>query len=212
MKWHSSSCTEYKIVSLMMIGLHTVYAWYVLTSGGKIALKYKIQPWAGGTGIWGCSSGSVLGAGVNIVTQGQTGTWASWQIHKIAGCACAGNVWNVFPTAAGERSDMHHGTCVTHVPWCMPGLLTRAFLWSRWRGKCSRHARRMRNPQFCVSSKRPIPGTCTWSFCAAHGELDDNRHRLIVCLCPHFVYCEPLILWSLYVGTDISWSTKSSFE
>ena len=20
---------------------------------------------------------------------------------------------------------MHHGTCVTHVPWCMPGLLTR---------------------------------------------------------------------------------------
>ena len=21
--------------------------------------------------------------------------------------------------------DMHHGTCVTHVPWCMPGSLTR---------------------------------------------------------------------------------------
>ena len=31
--------------------------------------------------------------------------------------------------------DMHHGTCVTHVPWRMPGSLTRGFLWSRRRGK-----------------------------------------------------------------------------
>ena len=31
--------------------------------------------------------------------------------------------------------DMHHGTCVTHVPWCMPGLLTSGFLWSWCRGK-----------------------------------------------------------------------------
>ena len=31
--------------------------------------------------------------------------------------------------------DMHHGTCVTHVPWCMPGSLTSGFLWSRRRGK-----------------------------------------------------------------------------
>ena len=29
--------------------------------------------------------------------------------------------------------DMHHDTCVTHVPWCMPGSLTSSFLWSRWR-------------------------------------------------------------------------------
>ena len=48
---------------------------------------------------------------------------------------------------------MHHSTCVTNVPWCMPGSLTNGFLWSRWRGKCSR---RMRNPQFCVSGKRPM--------------------------------------------------------
>ena len=52
--------------------------------------------------------------------------------------------------------DMHHGTCVTHVPWCMSGLLTIGFLWSRWRGKRSRHSRRMRNPQFYVSGKRPM--------------------------------------------------------
>ena len=52
--------------------------------------------------------------------------------------------------------DMHHGTCVTHVPWCMPESLTTSFLWSRWRGKRSRHFRRMRNPQFYVFGKRPM--------------------------------------------------------
>ena len=57
--------------------------------------------------------------------------------------------------------DMHHGTCVTHVPWCMPGSLTSGFLWSRWRRKRSRHSRRMRNPQFCISGKRPMQlGVC----------------------------------------------------
>ena len=53
--------------------------------------------------------------------------------------------------------DMHHGTCVTHVPWCMPASLTSGFAWSRWRGKRSRHSRRMRNPQLYVFGKRPIP-------------------------------------------------------
>ena len=51
---------------------------------------------------------------------------------------------------------MHHGTCVTHVSWCMPGYLTSGFLWSRWRGKRSRHSQRIRNPQFYASGKRPI--------------------------------------------------------
>ena len=56
--------------------------------------------------------------------------WASYQIRKIAGCACAGNTGNVFPRRRFQRkplvSDpgMHHGTCVTHVPWCMSGSLT----------------------------------------------------------------------------------------
>ena len=49
--------------------------------------------------------------------------------------------------------DMHHGTCVTHVLWCMPGSLYSGFLWSQWREKRSR---RMRNPQFYVSGKRPM--------------------------------------------------------
>ena len=51
---------------------------------------------------------------------------------------------------------MHHDTCVTHVPWCMSGSLTGGFLWIRWRGKRSRHSRRMRNPQFYWSGKKPM--------------------------------------------------------
>ena len=56
--------------------------------------------------------------------------WASYHIRKIAGCACAWNAGNVFPRRRFQRetlvSDpgMHHGTCVTHVPWCMSGSLT----------------------------------------------------------------------------------------
>ena len=53
--------------------------------------------------------------------------------------------------------DMHHSTCMAHVPWCMPGSLTSGFLWSRWREKRSRHSQCMRNPKFYISGKRPIP-------------------------------------------------------
>ena len=52
--------------------------------------------------------------------------------------------------------NMHHGTCVTNVPWCMPGSLISGFLWSRWRGKRSRLSRRMRNPLIYVSGKGPM--------------------------------------------------------
>ena len=57
--------------------------------------------------------------------------WLSYQIHEIVGCAYAGNTGNVSPAAdfKGNRlvSDpsVHHGTCVTHVPWCMSGSPTR---------------------------------------------------------------------------------------
>ena len=53
-------------------------------------------------------------------------------------------------------ADMHHGTCKAHVPWWMSGSLTRGFFWSQWEGKRSRHSRRMREPRFYVSGKRPI--------------------------------------------------------
>ena len=72
---------------------------------------------------------------------------------KITVCACAGNV---FPPPRVSNPDMHHGACVTHVPWCTPGSLTTGVLWIRWRGKRFRHNRRMRRPQFYLSGKRPM--------------------------------------------------------
>ena len=51
--------------------------------------------------------------------------------------------------------NMHHGTCVTHMPRCMPGLLTSRFLWSRWRGKHSQYFRRMRTRNFACLVRGP---------------------------------------------------------
>ena len=62
------------------------------------------------------------------------------------------------PTPRVSDPDIHHGTCVTHVPWCMPGSLASGFLWSRMREKRSGLSPRVRNPQFNVSGKRLIDG------------------------------------------------------
>ena len=60
------------------------------------------------------------------------------------------------PSPRVSDPSMHHGTCVTHVPWCMPGSLANGVLWSRWRGKRSRQSRRMRDLQIYVSGKRSM--------------------------------------------------------
>ena len=57
------------------------------------------------------------------------------------------------PAPRVSDPDMHHGTCVTHVPWYIPWSLTSSFHSSRWQKKRSRHSRRMTNPQFYVSGK-----------------------------------------------------------
>ena len=48
---------------------------------------------------------------------------------------CGRNAGNVSPPPKASDPDMHHGTCVTHAPWCMTGSLTSGFLWSPRRGK-----------------------------------------------------------------------------
>ena len=66
--------------------------------------------------------------------------WASYQIRKIAGCACSGNAGNIFrsPVVAGKYS---------------------------W------YSRRMRNPQFYISSKRPVRPTFTYTFVFKHFDI-----------------------------------------
>ena len=82
--------------------------------------------------------------------------WASCQIRKIAGAHAPGTPGTFSPPPRVSDTDMHHGTCVTHVPWCMQRSLTSGFLWNRRRGKRFRHSRRMHNLQFYVSGKRPM--------------------------------------------------------
>ena len=56
--------------------------------------------------------------------------WASYQIHNIVGCACAGNAW-ALPRYRLQRKPLvsdpgiHHGTCIKRVTWCMSRSLTR---------------------------------------------------------------------------------------
>ena len=69
------------------------------------------------------------------------------------------------PPSLVSGSDMHHSMCVTHMPWCIPESLTSGFLWSRWRGKHSRHSRRMRNPQLYVSGNSPMVYIAQWTQC-----------------------------------------------
>ena len=83
--------------------------------------------------------------------------WASCQIRKNTGYACAGNAGNVFPRRQFQKkllySDpgMHHGTCVTHVPWCMSGSLTCGDGENR-----SRHSRRMHIRNFAYLARGPL--------------------------------------------------------
>ena len=52
--------------------------------------------------------------------------------------------------------DIYHGTCVTHLPWCMSGSPTSGFLRRRGGGGggSSRRSQCMRNSQINVSGKR----------------------------------------------------------
>ena len=81
--------------------------------------------------------------------------------------------------------DMHHGTCVSHAPWCMQRSQTRGFL-SRWRGKHSRHSRRMHNPQYYVSGKRPM----------CHIRIGWTSSERLLLVCPLFM-CILDLSWAL---------------
>ena len=80
--------------------------------------------------------------------------WASYQIRKIAGAHAPGMPVNVFPATAGMRSrhalrHVRDARAVMHA-----GITNERFpLKSAAGGKCSRHSRCMRNPQFYVSGK-----------------------------------------------------------
>ena len=113
--------------------------------------------------------------------------WASCQIRKIPGAHAPGMPGTFSPLPQVSDPDMHHGTCVTHVPWCMSGSLTSGFLWNRRRGKRSRHSRRRRNLQFYVSGKRPITASL-WGESIDHQWIPSQRTGNVEL---RFLCCQP---------------------
>ena len=71
---------------------------------------------------------------VTVTATGKVSAWASCQIRKVAGAHAPGMPGTFSPSPQVSDPDMHHGTWVTHVPWCMPGSPTSGFLWNRRRG------------------------------------------------------------------------------
>ena len=76
------------------------------------------------------------------------------------------------PPPRVSNPDMHHGTFVTHVPWCMLGSLASGFLWSRWwvnvpgiPGACSTH-----------NFTYPVRGTLSSSHPLVHIECHQTKH------------------------------------
>ena len=80
-----------------------------------ILIDLCVHPW--GARIWAVKPGLnirvvymflelMVGPGVKGSPADITSisSWASYQIHKIAVCACAGNIGKVFPATAGYRS------------------------------------------------------------------------------------------------------------
>ena len=76
--------------------------------------------------------------------------------------------------------DMHHGTCVTHVPWCMTGSLTSGFLWSRWQENVPGIPGACASRIFVVFGKRPMDRTSSYTAivdlqCVRHLHWDVNK-------------------------------------
>ena len=67
----------------------------------------------------------------NILAMWEWSPWASCQIRKNCVLVTHREYQERFSRPQLQRKwlvsdpDMHHGTCVTHVPWCMSGSLTR---------------------------------------------------------------------------------------
>ena len=115
-----------------------------------------VQPWLHFFMVWYQQNYPYLSGLLHWHCMGQSYNGPLTRYVKLQVAHAPGMPGTFSPPPRVRDPDMHHGTCVTHVPWCMSGSLNSGFFWSQWRGKCSRHSRHMRNPHFYVSGKRPM--------------------------------------------------------
>ena len=83
--------------------------------------------------------------------------WSSCQMREIACCACAGNAGKVFPVTDYKANRWWRSRHASRHVRPTRAVMHAGIANPRWRGKRSRKFRRMRNPQFYVSCKRPMP-------------------------------------------------------
>ena len=136
--------------------------------------------------------------------------WSLTRYVKLRVAHAPGMSGTFSPPPRVSDPDMHHGTCVTHVPWYVPGSLTSGFLWSRWRGKRSRYSRRMRSPQFYVSGNRPIVRVSTddcWVL-STKGVWYGKRFHVMRSLC----HTEDLIRHICNLAAIYEYNTAKSYE
>ena len=79
--------------------------------------------------------------------------WTSYQIRKIARCACAGNAFP--PPISKETTSLRSRHASRHVRDA-GAMMHVEIAYPRWSVKRSRHSRSMRNLQFYVSGKRAM--------------------------------------------------------
>ena len=101
---------------------------------------------------------------------------------------------------------MHHGTCVTHVPWCMSGSLNRGGGENvpGIPGACVTRnftylARGLWGKKIpCRWSNTKVIGNITWSFESAYNwyyNHNKTEHNKSVCKM-HGIYCITWVMWS----------------
>ena len=89
-------------------------------------------------------------------------------VKLIAGCACAGNAGNIFPAPTSKETVSSRTRLAS---WHVRHVMHVGIANPRWRGKRSRHSRRMRTPKFYESYKRPI-----WKITARRCDVTLNDH------------------------------------
>ena len=130
-------------------------------------------------------------------------SWALTRYAKSCVAHAPGMPGTFSPPSRVSDPDMHHDTCVTHVPWCMPGSLTSGFLWSRWLGNHSRHSRRMHNPQVRVSDKRSMLRVLFLSMAEQCFSQCEETLRKYYVYFQCVVQLNPVII----VGSAVTWHT-----
>ena len=123
--------TNYKIYKIQQPGDYILYEWIVSVKSkwGQGQSRHVIRIH---------TAGAVCHHHITVASHERHGPLARYVKLRVAHAPRIPGTFS--PPPRISYPSMHHGTCVTHVPWCIPGSLTSGSLWSQWRGKRSRHS------------------------------------------------------------------------